>query len=74
MRFRLKYTFIILRIYINMTKTLYYINACPGARAVRLFSRYSQIHIHEKLINLKEGEHMKEYFLKLNPMHNEIWN
>ena len=52
-----------------MTKTLYYINACPGARAVRLFSRYSKIHMNEKLINLKEGDHMKEDFLKLNPMH-----
>ena len=52
-----------------MSKTLYYINACPGARAVRLFSRYSKIPMKETLINLKEGEHMKEYFLKLNPMH-----
>ena len=33
-----------------MTKTLYYINVCPGARAVRLFSRYSKIHMNEKLI------------------------
>lgn len=52
-----------------MTITLYYINGCPGARAVRLYCRYASIDIDEILLNLQKGEHMTEEFLKLNPMH-----
>jgi glutathione S-transferase len=52
-----------------MTKTLYYINGCPGARAVRLYCRYAEIKIDEVLVNFQKGEHLTEEFLKLNPMH-----
>ena len=49
--------------------TLYYINGCPGARAIRLFMRYKNIEVEEILVDLKKGEHKSEAFLKLNPMH-----
>ena len=49
--------------------TLYYINGCPGARAIRLFMRYKNIEAEEILVDLKNGEHKSEAFLKLNPMH-----
>jgi glutathione S-transferase len=52
-----------------MTRTLYYINGCPGARAVRLYCRHVGISIDEVLVNLQKGEHMTEEFLRLNPMH-----
>ena len=52
-----------------MTDTLYYINACPGARAVRLFCRYINIKMNEVLVDFSKGDHMTEGFLKLNPMH-----
>ena len=49
--------------------TLYYINGCPGARAVRLFIRLRNIKCNEILIDLSKGDHKTEQFLKLNPMH-----
>lgn len=52
-----------------MVDSLYYINGCPGARAVRLFCRSNNIQVNEILIDFKKGEHMTEEFLKLNPMH-----
>ena len=53
-----------------MTKyTLYHINACPGARAVRLYMRYKNIDVEEVLIDFKNGDHKTEEFLRLNPMH-----
>jgi len=52
-----------------MYDTLYYINACPGARAVRLYCLIKNIEIKEVLIDFKKGDHMTPEFLKLNPMH-----
>lgn len=52
-----------------MIDTLYYINGCPGARAVRLFLKYKKLNVNEVLIDFKKGEHMTDDFLKLNPMH-----
>ena len=52
-----------------MLNTLYYINGCPGARAVRLFCRYKNLLVEEVLIDFKKGEHMTPEFLALNPMH-----
>ena len=49
--------------------TLYYINGCPGARAVRLYIAYKNIEVTEILLDLYKGEHMTEKYLKLNPMH-----
>jgi len=53
------------------TLKLYYINTCPGARAVRLYLKLlgSKINLSEKLIDLSKGDHMTNEFLKLNPMH-----
>ena len=51
------------------TYTLYYINGCPGARAIRLFMRYKNIDADEVLIDFRKGEHKTEEFLRLNPMH-----
>lgn len=53
-----------------MTKfTLYYINGCPGARAVRLYMKYKNIDAEEILLDLRKGEHKTEDYLALNPMH-----
>lgn len=52
-----------------MVGTLYYINGCPGARAVRLYLKYLNIEVNEKLLDLSKGEHLEAEFLKLNPMH-----
>ena len=52
-----------------MLHTLYYINGCPGARAVRLFCRHKKIQVEEVLVDFKKGEHMTSEFLALNPMH-----
>lgn len=52
-----------------MLNTLYYINGCPGARAVRLFCRHKKLQVEEVLIDFKKGEHMTPEFLALNPMH-----
>jgi glutathione S-transferase len=52
-----------------MISDLYYINACPGARAVRLWCRKMGLKVNEILMDFKKGEHMTEEFLKLNPMH-----
>ena len=49
--------------------TLYYINGCPGARAVRLYMKYKNIDAEEVLIDFKNGDHKTEEFLALNPMH-----
>ena len=49
--------------------TLYYINGCPGARAVRLYCRKINQDIKEVLVDFKKGDHMTKKFLKLNPMH-----
>ena len=49
--------------------TLYYINGCPGARAVRLYFAYKNIKVEEILINMSKGEHKTDEFLRLNPMH-----
>lgn len=49
--------------------TLYYINGCPGARAVRLYMAYKNLEVNEILIDMSKGEHKTEDFLKLNPMH-----
>ena len=48
---------------------LYYINACPGARAVRLYMKYKNIEVEEVLIDMSKGEHKTDEFIKLNPMH-----
>ena len=52
-----------------MLNTLYYINGCPGARAVRLFCRHKKLQVEEILVDFKKGEHMTYEFLDLNPMH-----
>tara|TARA_Y200000002_G_scaffold380526_1_gene392206 strand:- start:285 stop:902 length:618 start_codon:yes stop_codon:yes gene_type:complete len=52
-----------------MINTLYYINGCPGARAVRLFCKHNNLQVEEVLIDFKKGEHMTKEFLSLNPMH-----
>lgn len=52
-----------------MIQTLFYINACPGARAVRLWCRKMGLKVNEVLMDFKKKEHMTEDFLKLNPMH-----
>lgn len=49
--------------------TLYYINGCPGARAVRLFLIHKKMSVTEKLVDFKNGDHRTTEFLKLNPMH-----
>ena len=49
--------------------TLYYINGCPGARAVRLYMKHKNIDVEEVLINFSKGDHKTDAFLKLNPMH-----
>lgn len=49
--------------------TLYYINGCPGARAVRLYMLYKNIYVEEILIDFSKGEHKTDTFLELNPMH-----
>ena len=49
--------------------TLYYINGCPGARAVRLYMKHKNIDAEEVLINFSKGDHKTDAFLKLNPMH-----
>jgi glutathione S-transferase len=49
--------------------TLYYINGCPGARAVRLYMKHKNIDVEEILLDLKKGEHRTSEFLNLNPMH-----
>jgi len=49
--------------------TLYYINGCPGARAVRLYMAHKNIKVEEILIDMYKGEHKTKEFLKLNPMH-----
>ena len=49
--------------------TFFYINGCPGARAVRLYMKYKNIVAEEVLLNLSKGEHKTDEYLKLNPMH-----
>ena len=49
--------------------TFFYINGCPGARAVRLYMKYKNIVAEEVLLNMSRGEHKTEEYLKLNPMH-----
>jgi|TARA_B110001469_G_C9599917_1_gene298043 glutathione S-transferase len=49
--------------------TLYYINGCPGARAVRLYMTYKNIEVNEILLDLSKGEHRTPEYLELNPMH-----
>lgn len=49
--------------------TLYYINGCPGARAVRLYLKYKNIEVDEIIIDFSKGDHKTTEFLKLNPMH-----
>ena len=49
--------------------TLFYINGCPGARAVRLYMKYKNILAEEVLLNMSKGEHKSEEYLRLNPMH-----
>ena len=49
--------------------TLYYINGCPGARAVRLYLKHKKIQVEEILVDFSKGDHKTEEFLKLNPMH-----
>ena len=49
--------------------TLFYINGCPGARAVRLYMKYKNIECEDVLINLSKGEHRTNEYLRLNPMH-----
>ena len=49
--------------------TLFYINGCPGARAVRLYMKYKNISDKEVLLNFSKGEHKSEEYLRLNPMH-----
>lgn len=49
--------------------TLYYINGCPGARAVRLYLKYKNIDVEEILVDFSKGIHKTPEFLKLNPMH-----
>ena len=49
--------------------TLYYINGCPGARAVRLYMAYKNMGATEVLLDLSKGEHRTETYLKLNPIH-----
>lgn len=48
---------------------LFYINGCPGARAVRLFLRYKKLKFEEVMIDFSKGEHKTEEFLRYNPMH-----
>ena len=49
--------------------TFFYINGCPGARAVRLYMKYKNIVAEEVLLNMSKGEHKTDEYLKLNPMH-----
>ena len=49
--------------------SLYYINGCPGARAVRLYMKYKNIDAEEILLDLRNGEHKTDEYLSLNPMH-----
>jgi len=49
--------------------TLFYINGCAGARAVRLYMKYKNIIAKEVLLNFSKGQHKSEEYLRLNPMH-----
>ena len=49
--------------------TLYYINGCPGARAVRLYLKNKNFQVDEILVDFSKGDHKTDEFLKLNPMH-----
>tara|TARA_B100000795_G_scaffold268281_1_gene254955 strand:- start:863 stop:1480 length:618 start_codon:yes stop_codon:yes gene_type:complete len=49
--------------------TLYYINGCPGARAVRLYMKYKKIKVTEIVVDFSKGDHKSDEYLKLNPMH-----
>ena len=53
-----------------MTKyTLFYINGCPGARAVRMYMKHKNIEANEILLDLYKGEHKTAEYISLNPMH-----
>tara|TARA_Y100000590_G_scaffold391843_1_gene468830 strand:+ start:1784 stop:2452 length:669 start_codon:yes stop_codon:yes gene_type:complete len=54
---------------LNTTFRLYYIDGCPGARAVRLALRYFKYGFDEKKIDFSKKEHKTESFLRMNPMH-----
>jgi glutathione S-transferase len=49
--------------------TLFYINGCPGARAVRMYMKYKNIEANEILLDLSKGEHKTDEYISLNPMH-----
>lgn len=49
--------------------TLFYINGCPGARAVRMFMKHKNIEANEILLDLSKGEHKTAEYIRLNPMH-----
>ena len=54
---------------LNNNYKLYYIDNCPGARAVRLALRYYNVEFDEIKVNMMNGEHRTPEFLKMNPMH-----
>lgn len=49
--------------------TLYFTPGSPPARAVLLLCRELGIDVEVKTLDLLNGEHLKEEFLKLNPAH-----
>lgn len=52
-----------------MKYTLYYINGCPGARAIRMYMKHHKIEAEEIIIDFSKGDHRTPEFIKLNPMH-----
>ncbi|XP_054165849.1 uncharacterized protein LOC128963372 [Oppia nitens] len=48
---------------------IYYIKYSPPCRAVHMVAKQLNIDLNFKIVDLSEGEHLKEDFLKLNPFH-----
>ena len=52
-----------------MTIDFYYIPESPPCRTVELVANQINVELNKKFLNLAEGEHLKEDFLKINPQH-----
>jgi len=52
-----------------MAIDLYHTNLSPPCRAVRMVAKHLNIDLNLKKLDMKNGEHLKPEFLKLNPAH-----
>lgn len=48
---------------------LYHSSYSPFSRSVLLLMRYLKLDVELKHLNMMEGEHLKEDFVKINPQH-----